>query len=350
MSKPIVNKVSAFDALLGTTITMSYVGDSPKWNRVIIYDASTMSKVYDGTHDGYALEHDITAGLLENGKKYAVQCQIYFSKTSYSVLSDKVYFWCLATPLFYFKNINDGAIMNNASFYAELEYEQENGESISEYRFYLYNNVKQLLIESNSLYSSDVLSYSYKGLENGEVYYIRAEGSTVNGFLMDTGFVKVFVSYEQQSDYKYLYAECDRKDGVVTYQTNFTIVNPSDINTQYEYNNGCINLVGKTLVYNENFSANGDLKVVLKGYDLFRTHTLFKCINPKHSFELSSYTYDDDTLRFRLTAGNGLCSYILYSEAMAFSDTDIVTITITRVNNIYQLDCAVTMEGGVFRR
>lgn len=341
MSKPIVNSISPFDATKESKVSMTYIGNLPYSNRIIIYDATTLSVVFDDTKSGFTLEHTIPANTLINGKKYAIQGQVFDSVGNASALSDKAYFWCFATPSFYFSNVNNDDTIATASFYANLVYDQPDWEDIAEYRFYLYDEVKNQLIESEAFYTTDNMNYPYRGLEDDKFYYIRAIGATQNGIQMDTGYIKVFVNYENPEDYKLIYAECNDKNSVVTYQTNFVVINPSDTTTQYEYENGWINLLDKTLVYDQDFIVDGDFTMSIRGKDLYRNATILKCSNDKMGFTLSSYIYDDGNMRYKLTVPNGICNYVLYSEPIMPEINDIVTIHIRRINNIYQLYCFI---------
>ena len=347
IAKPIINKISPIDAKKENVISMSYNGILPYSNRLVIYDADTLLSVYDRTQNSYNLTHVLSADTLKNGIKYAAQAQVFDINGNPSALSDKVYFRTLATPLFYFSNIHDEDIIDNASVYAILNYEQENWEDIAEFRFYLYDEVKNLLIESETYYSTDYLTYSYKGLNDDHFYYIRAMGITVNGIQLDTGYIKIFVNYENLGKYKLIEAKCNEYNSVVTYQTHFVVIHASETESTgapYEYYDGWINLLGKTLVYNENFLVDGDFTISIRGMDLYRNTTILKCSNDKYGFTLSSYIYDDGQMRYKLTVPNGLCNYILYSEPLLPDPLDIIAVHIRRVNNVYQLYCYIEYE------
>ena len=166
MAKPIINKINPLDATKDNIISMSYVGNLPYSNRIVIYDATTLAVLYDNTstNTNYSIEHIIPANTLTNGKKYAIQGQVFDINGNASALSDKAYFYCLATPLFYFSNVNDGDIINTASIFATLVYQQSDFEDLNEYRYYLYDSTKNLLVESETFYGADNLNYAYRGL------------------------------------------------------------------------------------------------------------------------------------------------------------------------------------------
>ena len=339
MSKPQINTIKPFDAKNSYKVTMSFVGNYPKKNKIIVYDAITLNEIYRNTTSvsKFEIENTIPAGTLVNGKKYAIQGLVIDEYGIESVLSDKVYFWCFDTPSFYFKDINNEDTFNTASIFATLVYEQTDWEDIREFRFYLYDEVKSLLTESDAFFTTDNLTYAYRGLEDDKFYYIRAIGSTINGIQMDTGYIKIFVNYENHGKYKLIQAECNDRNSVVTYHTNFIVIHPSDMDTEYEYENGWINLLDKTLVYDQHFIFNGDFTISIRCRDIYRNATLLKCANENEGFTLSTYVYDDEQMRFKLTVPNGMSNYILYSQPLKPDVFDIIGVHIRRINNIYEL-------------
>ncbi len=345
MAKPVINRIDPIDAAKDNVVSMSYVGSLPYSNRIVIYDAVTLSVVYDNTssNTNYAIEHTIPSNTLINGKKYAIQGQVFDINGNAGVLSDKSYFWCLATPLFYFDNVDNEEVFNTASIFVTLVYQQPDLEDINEYRYYLYDDAKNLLLKSETFYGFDNLNYAYRGLDDDRFYYIRAAGNTVNGIQLDTGYVKIFVNYENPEEYKLIYAECNNKNSIITYQTNFVVINPSDTTTQYEYENGWINLLDKTLIYDKDFIVDGDFTISIRCKDVYRNTTILKCSNENAGFTLSSYIYDDGNMRYKLSVPNGLCNYILYSEPIMPDIWDIVVIHIRRINNVYQIYCFVEL-------
>ena len=61
MSKPVINSIKPFDATKASKVSMAYIGNLPYSNRIIIYDATTLSVVFDDTQSGFTLEHTIPA-------------------------------------------------------------------------------------------------------------------------------------------------------------------------------------------------------------------------------------------------------------------------------------------------
>lgn len=335
MVKPIINKITPFDAGYDYTVSMTYSGNMSYKNRIIIYDAETLDVVFDETTTTYALKHIIPASTLTNGMKYAIQAQCFDSSGAASALSDKYYFWVLSTPSYSFSGINNGDTIEAATFTAIVNYSQSDGELLSTYQFYIYDSKKELLLQSSVLYDTENISYTYKGLSNSTAYFIRSIGVTERGINVDTGYIEIFIKYQNPETYTQIYAECDEETGIVRYYTNFKIIEPSE-DKDYSYNDGFINLKNDTLTYDQQFEITDDftLKAILKN---FKTNkVLINHSNDAYNFSLSALDYDGKIV-FKLTVPNAITNYILYSPALSITTASTVTVAIRRVNNVYQL-------------
>lgn len=344
MAKPIINKIISVDALKDYTVTMRYNGNQPYSNELVIYNADTMETIYDIHKTSFLLEHTIPASTLENGIKYAVQVRFFDIDNNASSWSDKYYFWALETPLFYFDGIYSGDIIKTASFTVNVHYEQSNFEDIMSYKFSIYDSSKKQLSESDILYDINNISYTYRGLANDTTYYIRCTGITNRGIELDTGYVNVFIKYENPNLYSRIYSECNEHNGNVKYYTNLILIEPDK--DDYEYKDGYIDLSDKTLIYSEGFLVSGDFTMSIKCKNAYREGVLLKCRNENNGFTLSSIFSDDDKLMYKLVVPNGICNYVLYSEKIQVNAEDLVTIHIRRINNIYLLKVFTEVNGG----
>ena len=345
MAKPIINKITSVDALQDYVVTMTYYGNQPYSNRVIIYDGETLGIVYDKTIDSFLLKHTIPANTLDNGKKYAIQSQFFDADGNASVLSDKYYFWTLETPLFYFEGINNDDVIESASLEVNVHYSQPNWEDVKSYKFSIYDATYVLLSESDILYYSGAISYVYRGLSNDTSYYIRCTGITDRGIELDTGYIKIFVKYENANLYSRMYSECNEYNGIVKYYTNLILIEAD--NDDYEYDNGFINLIDKTLTYSDNFLVSGDFTMSIRCKDAYREATLLRCSNENYGFTLSSIFADDESLMYKLVVPNGICNYVIYSNKIQVEPEDIVTIHIRRINNIYLIVVFTEIGAGI---
>ena len=345
MAKPIILRVNPFDANKDYEIVLSWSGNRAHANRIIICDNETNAVVFDDTVSSFTLKHIIPAYTLQNNKKYTIQAQVYDVENIPSALSNKILFFTFATPDFYFENLSENPVIDNSSFAATVHYYSEDWEDISKYIFYLYDASKKQLLESSEMTDSYDISYTYKGLDNNTVYYVRCVGVTVNGMELDTGYVEITVKFENPNTYARIYATPLPSQGCIQVSTNLIIIQYNGTD-EFEYIDGMIDLRDKTLYYNKGFLIENDFTVIIRGMNLWQNADLFKMHNCNLGLTLSSHIYTDNKLRFRLLVPNGAGNYLLYSEAQVFDNDDMVTVVIRRKNNVYQLKIFIELGLG----
>ena len=82
-------------------------------------------------------------------------------------------------------NIANNEIVKSTAVLLGVEYEQAEGDPIDHFVLSVYTAAEALIFTSGNLYSeSDVLRVQ---LDNNTSYYARAVGTTVAGFILDTG-------------------------------------------------------------------------------------------------------------------------------------------------------------------
>lgn len=336
MAKPYIQKILPFDANKDHEIVLSWTGSRSHANRIIISDYETNSVIFDDMTSSFALKHTIPAHTLTNGKKYTIQAQTYDIENKPSALSDKVLFFVFKTPDFYFKDLPENNLIANSTFTANIHYYSDDWEDISKYVFYLYDASKKQLLESKELTDGLNINYSYRGLDNNTVYYIRCIGITVNGMELDTGYIEITVKFENQNQYARLYATPIPKQGCIQVATNLIIIQYNGTDN-FDYIDGMIDLRNKTLYYDKGFLIKDDFTVLIRGMNLWQTAEIFKMSNGDLDLTLTSRIYDEEKLRFKLTVPNGVSNYIIYSDEQVFTNTDMVTVAIRRKNNVYLL-------------
>lgn len=333
MAKPIITKITPFDATNAYTVSLLWTGNRPKSNRIIITDNITGATIFDDIVTTYALQHTIPAGKLVNGRYYMIQAIITDEDGNVSALSDKKLFYTLTTPTFMFNNLPEDKL-KNASYAASITYYSVELEELQSYKFYLYDSVKIKILESDMLTDTVNVGYTYKALQNNTSYYVQCIGYTKNGLILDTGLHLLNVYYDNPSIYSRVYAENMPDVGCVTIKSHFIHIKASG-DDNYEYIDDYIDLTSKKLIYNQGFKIEGDFAMKLTGKKLWKSSEILRMRNDYNNVVVSSYIYPDNMLRFKLTVDNGLCNYILYSDALSFEQVDDVTIFIKRVNNVY---------------
>ena len=343
MAKPSILLIKPFDSKKEYTVQMNYTGNLPYKNKITIYDATTLAIVYTNTVQSHLLRHTIPANILVNGKKYAIDCQMFDSNGTPSAISDKTYFYCFEEPVFKFDGLKDKDTIENTMITLSIKYSQPNWEDLFNYRFYLYNDGKTLLNQSDILYDWTNPTYTFKGLDNRTVYYVRATGQTKNGIELDTGYLEIFTDFKNPSGYARIYTSVTR-DSVVHGYTNIVLIEPTGKDpSEFDFNNGWIDLREKTLTYDEGFLIADDFTMSIRIRNANENSDILKCSNASKGFVLSSYLHDDGT-RYKLTVPSVFGNYILYSEPFNIKANDEVCIHIRRINNVYLLK--VWLNGG----
>ena len=368
-SKPTIKTIEPFDATKGVTIEAQYNGSLPYHNRVTVYDASNLNPVYIRTEVSSKYTHFIDPAYtgseviegdigyhLENGKRYSVTIQFFGRNitTDVGLVSDKQAFLTRTTPSFYFKGLNDGDTIDTSTINLELIYTQAEFEPLLNFRFEIYDNSgKNILHQTDIIYDTSKMSYSFKGLENMETYYVRAEGTTTNGMYLDTGNIKILTQYDNPSAYARMLVSNNPNTSEMNYRTNF-IIAEADESGPFVYENGWIHLEdGVTCTYTNGFhiESNGTWFIRVKQAKF--GDIIMRVWGEEYEFYLEVLRDTDDHSRIRLVVPNksGLADYMLYSDSL---NTDWITsnvnIWVRKIGDIYLLKAFVENDNVVSDR
>ncbi len=208
LQKPIASMIPAFDADFDHTI--SFVvngGDQVVGNRAVIKLGSTNETVYDETQTTFALQHNIPAQTLANGRYYTIQIQTFNSEGGASAFSSPITFYCYNQPEFAFTNLPSGNVIINAGYNFELSYDQAEGEALNSWVVNLYNASQTLIWTSDTNYAGasglppTKFGVDISGFEDGSLYYIRAIGQTEQFTVLDTGYILLTAAFNTSSIY-----------------------------------------------------------------------------------------------------------------------------------------------------
>lgn len=258
LQTPSIKSITTFDSKYEKTIDFIYLDNQSIKNRAVITDNSTGKIIYDKEMVTMKLYHTIPPSTLTNGKPYLIQIQVFDADGNSSNLSAPVLFYCLSTPQFVFNNIIDGQIYRNGSIKLELTYSQSDGEPLKNFQFFKYSYDKNLMQQSNILYSSSPMSYVFQKLENEKTYYFRAIGETNHGFQLDTGYIEINIVYEQQPLDVLFKCENNRYEGYIRLDTKIVVIGYELKNDNYVIKDGMLTLTDNWLKYNSGFKADGD--------------------------------------------------------------------------------------------
>ena len=347
--KPVVHPISPWDANIGKEIRFTYEGTLPVSCRVTILNASTMKMNYDMRHvpvysgDSFLiyLEGKSTNPSMEkidNGDKYCIQVECIDNNGEISPVSDKVYFWCLSEPTFTYITPMQDQMIEQSSLDISLSYNQANGDDLHDYRHYLYDNTRNVIATSDIFYNDMGLDYSFKGIENKTAYYVRSQGTTKRGMSLDTGLVKVYVNYPTVGSFNILDLKSDENATVIG-NTNMIVIEPNEQDEDFIYINSCVQLIGKTITYENNFKIPRDFSMQIK---LTKTHLdtvicfMKNKANPNCHITIGQYEFDDG-VRYSLKAYNGLTTYVLYTDPIICDNDDFIVVNVKRIKNVYSI-------------
>lgn len=251
LQTPIVNYIIPFDPKSEYVVNFTYGDNQSVKNRAVITDNITNEIVYDEIQTTMRHYHTIPSDTLTAGNKYLIQIQVFDIDENSSNLSTPVLFQCLSKPIFEFTNIQDGDVYKNASITLDILYSQSEGELMRNIQFHKYSTDKVLMDSSDVFYSSSTLSYSFYGLENGKIYYFRATGETNSGISLDTGYVRVDVTFQTVPFDAIFQVENHYRNGYITIDSNIIIVDYEIENDNYTISNGLLDITNNTLTYKD---------------------------------------------------------------------------------------------------
>lgn len=268
LQTPSVLPIVPFDPSQDYTVSFSYDDNQIVKNRAVITNNSTNTIVYDNTITSMRLQHIIPAGTLEVGGQYLIQIQVFDSDGNMSNLSQSLLFYCYSAPSFGFSNISDNMSYKNASIDLVLSYSQGENEPIKNFEFFKYSYDKTILENSSVLYAESNMTHSFYGLENNTYYYFRAIGETLHGIPLDTGYIKVNVSFDTIPANIFFQVENDYQNGYISLKLNIKSIGYELKNDNYELKDGLLILSDNTLTYNEGFTVENDFSLFVEAKNL----------------------------------------------------------------------------------
>lgn len=277
LNTPKLASIGVFDANYPYTLSIVYEGEQVVRNRVIIRKNETYDIVYDKTQDGLRLNHVMEANILNNGVSYCAQVQVFDANGSSSNLSETVLFSCHTTPLFHFVNIGNQSVVTSANLNTHIAFTQAEGDSLKEYKYYLYDSNKSEMYSSNSFYSISDNQHTYYGLTNMTNYFIRAIGKTVYGFDVDTGYVRISVKYNCIPTN--IAVQAENQDGRIILNVNIISTDYDLENSNYVLENGELTLTDNTIKYH--VKDINDFSLIVKARNIPLNKTFINIVSDK---------------------------------------------------------------------
>ena len=361
MAKPIIKTIDAFDSFIGTTINFVFNGNQIYGNHLKIYNTSDNSIVYDSLIENQTgLYHIIPANSgLSNGESYYATISVLERKLIdgsvqlvESIYSDRLLFYCYTTPEFYFEDLIRNTTISTSYINLHLVYSQKENEAISESKIIVYNETKNIVQESDIIYMGieNSTDYVINGLLNNNFYYIRALGTTIHGTSLDTGMIKIDVTYSFPDISAVLDLENDYKNGTIKIVSNLRIINHSSTIEKIDFiDNSKVNLTNNFLEYNSGFLIEDDfaIQIICKPNNKANNKFLALKGNENSISLIYNYqkTYNVRTRQYEkqyyinVSSRNKNILYTINSQKFtALTDDEYLKIILKKKNNIFAIE------------
>lgn len=338
--------ITPIDAVIGGTIRFAWSGNQSFKNRCIIKNNETNQTVYDVTIETFKFEHaiDLSQAKLTNGQKYNAFITVFDKDNKESdlpALGEP--FYCLATPSFHFTNISEGQLIKTSSYNFQLGYTQENGELLNSWAVTLYNQSFSEIATSGIRYDTEPLSYTFDGFSNRSEYFIRATGTTINGIIVDTGYLTLSVTFDIRDVFSLLELTNRPNIGAIQLRSNI-VSSEGHLEQDAVYiDNECLDLTNNSVSYTEGFLLHEDFSLVFIGYAFQQNEkiSLFKGERMKGNlyYRIGKINSDEMKAYFELHINYNSVDYVIQSNFIPQPDaSDKLGVVIVRQGNHYTIN------------
>ena len=346
--RPILYSVSAFDATNSQIFNFNVAGgDQVVKNRLVISKQSDNTIVYNNVQTTFAFRHVVPANTLVNGEYYSAYIVTYNANDEQSSPSLGIQFYCFSAPSFLFSNIPINRVITNASYNFIVTYNQNESEYLRSYTFNLYNSERVLLATSGIQYITSTptlplnVNYTFSGLNDKETYYIEANGQTMHGMFVDTGFILISIQYETPNIFSIISLDNNCEGGYITIKSNLVGIDgesyPSppiyvDDNTAIDLSN-----IGDYVLWNSGYEINGDFTASLWGRN-FNENSEIISLNDSIQKLTVNFRKDENNLFYaELIVKEGYYTYYIYTNSISINDEDELQIWFRRINSLYEI-------------
>lgn len=353
LTTPILYSQVAFDATNAQAFTFGVIGgDQVTQNKLTITNQATNEVVYDQTQTSYSFVHTVPANTLTNGVYYSAYLITYDANGNASPQSNSIQFFCYSTPSFQFTNLPIGNIIPNSSFNFEVTYNQNEGELLDTYSFTLYD-ARQIQIATSgvkyvgsSVAPPTVISYTFAGFSDKTNYYIKANGQTVQGTIIETPLISIDVVYTKPNIFSIIELNNNCNGGYISVKSNLIDIrsssNPSP--PVYVDNNTAVDArsQGRYVEWSSGFSLDDDFTVSLWGKNFNENSDIIKMAADNGNSVVVRYrTNEDSTVYADATVTNGTVIYYIYSDSIAAPINDQkVQFWLRRIGYQYEIKIA----------
>ena len=350
LTTPILYSQVAFDATQEQIFNFGVIGgDQVTQNKLTIINQTTNETVYNQIQVSYSFTHTLPANTLTNGVYYSAYIITYDANGNASAQSNSIQFFCYSTPTLEFVNLPDGNIIANSSFNFGVEYNQAEGELLNTYSFTLYDS-SQLQVSTSgvkyvgsSVAPPTLISYTFAGFSDKTSYYIRANGQTIQGTLLDTGLIPITVAYTKPNLFSVVELTNNCEGGYINVKSNLVSIDSTSnpIPPIYTDNNTAVDARadGSYVEWNTGFDLDSDFTASLWGRGFNENSDIITMIDDIGNNLIVRYrTNNDGTVYADLTVINSQVIYYVYSASISAPvDSQKVQFWFRRVGYQYEI-------------
>lgn len=355
LNRPILLTTPSFDATMSKTFLFSVAsgGEQIVANQLTIRNQEDNIIVYQQKQNTFKFEHIVAGGTLENGKYYNATVSVYDAFGNQSPDSLYIQFRCYTQPTISFTNIPYNNIINNTSFEFEFLYEQIQGEKLDNFTINLYNASQSLISSSSIVYVGDGTppykgKYLFSGFEDNTVYFIEIVGATINGAKIQSGMIKINVSYIKPDLFTLLELKNNCDEGYISVTSNIVLIESSDNPDPPKFiNNEEVDLTGNGhfVDWNKGYKINGNFlarawfrKPNLNSNIIQFSNTSGQTITVSYmnGYENVSSPEMQAYIQIYVKSIEGHEYYIYSNYIDILSDTEYYMAYIRRIDNVYE--------------
>ena len=367
MAKPTIRAITPFDAALGTTVNFNWSGRQMKAATATIKNASDNSTVYtatQSTYKGVFIIPDDSTSQLVNNTQYKITITVTDMDDVVSEASEPALFYCYTTPVLTMQRlyedqadaITDGYVCGASNIYIRLNYSHpsaETGNLLNIWKISLYNSSKSILDYSEDMYAANTLDYEFSGLLDLNEYYLRVEATTTSGMLLDTGYVRIVISYSIPARFANLSLVNNDGEGNIQVKSFAVSITgrpkyePVEYVEDANHEPYAVDLTtGNEIYFNEGIDINKEFTLTMwvSNLELYETFLVLSDDggNDERKYELRYWKTTanvngtlQDQYQIWLYGNNNNCSFSLWSNAFLTepASTDKLAILLARDSN-----------------
>lgn len=269
-----------FDATKEHEFLYSYSGNQQFKVEMIIRKNSTDEIVYQGIQTTFLLKYVLPANSIPNGQDYTAQILVYDKDNDPSPLSDKKFFSCFLTPIFYIENLAEHQIVGNSNYSINIYYSQATNELLDYYIVNLMDYSGKVIQTSGSVYAvSGSMTYSLTGLLDNAQYKIQILGKTLNGMNIAAGVIEFSVDYIAPSSFVLVQLENIPQQASVKIKSNIILIDgKSNPEPPIYINDESVNLTNPEhwVRFDQGFSIERDFAISIECRSMQENKIFFK--------------------------------------------------------------------------